>query len=238
VHGDAIAINAGTACYFMGQKLLTSDNLSKKDQLRIYDLYFQALRAGHSGQALDLAGADDLLPHAMETGEVRELAQRVLAIHRLKTAVPAGSLARMGAVAGGGTEEQIQGLGQFFESLGVAFQIVDDVLNLRGFEGDLKSKGEDISTGKITAPVVSALSVLDKPERLWLGQTLQTQPQDVETVGKVIQLIDETGSLDRCMADAEDLVEHAWKQLDPLVEDSIPKLMLRAFGWFVLQRHY
>jgi hypothetical protein len=33
-------------------------------------------------------------------------------------------------------------------------------------------------------------------------------------------------------------VENAWSKLDPVVDDSQFKLMLRAFGWYVLERHY
>src|SRR4029453_6519429 len=91
------------------------------------------------------------------------------AIHRLKSAAPAGALARMATLVGGGTEEQAAGVGSLFESFGVAFQIIDDVLNLRGFEQDRKSRGEDIRGGKITAPVAKAMGRLSRPERnrLW-----------------------------------------------------------------------
>ena len=43
-----------------------------------------------------------------------------------------GTLARMGALVGGGTEEQIEVVGRYFESIGVAFQEMDDVLNVSG----------------------------------------------------------------------------------------------------------
>ena len=50
-----MAINSGTAAYFITQKLLITDNISDADKLRLYDLYFQAMRAGHAGQAIDLS---------------------------------------------------------------------------------------------------------------------------------------------------------------------------------------
>ena len=48
---------------------------------------------------------------AVSSGDSKALELRILATHRLKTASPAGSLARMGAVAGGGTEAQIEAAG-------------------------------------------------------------------------------------------------------------------------------
>ena len=166
------------------------------------------------------------------------LRERVLAIHRLKTAVPAASLARMGAVAGEGTDEQEEGVGLFFEAVGLAFQIIDDVLNLRGFERDLKDKGEDLSQGKITLPVAKALGKLDPAPRAALWEGIAAKPQDAETIGALIAVIEACGALDECVEEANELVEGAWQRLDPLVHDSMPKLMLRAFGWYVLERHY
>ncbi|MEY3013069.1 MAG: hypothetical protein RIT45_1804 [Pseudomonadota bacterium] len=238
VYGDAIAINAGTAAYFMGQKLLFSDDVQPDDRLRLYDLYFLALRAGHAGQALDLRGFDDLLEDVVASGEARALEERVLAVHRLKTAVPAASLARMGAVVGRGSQAQIEAVGGFFEAVGLAFQIVDDVLNLRGFAGDLKQRGEDLMQGKVTLPVARALGSMDEAERRWLAGELVTRPQEPARVEAMIERIEACGALQSCSDEARELVEAGWRRLDAVVEDSLPKLMLRAFGWYVLERHY
>ena len=237
-YGEALAINAGTSCYFMGQKLLHSSNVSPARKLRLYDLYFEALRAGHAGQAADIEGLDAELPHAVETGDTTTLESRLLAIHRLKTAAPAGALARMGAVVGGGTEAQIEGLGRYFESVGLAFQMMDDVLNLKGFAGDLKMRGEDLSQGKVTLPVVKALSRLDASGRRMLQAGLEARHQSQEAVDGLIAQLETVDALAASEADARALVETAWQRLDPLLEPSIVKLMLRAFGWFVLERHY
>jgi len=238
VHGEALAINAGTSCYFMGQHLLQGTNVSNVQKLELYDLYFEALRAGHAGQAADIEGLWSYLPKAVETGDVSELESRVLAIHRLKTAAPAGALARMGALVGGGSKAQIEGLGRYFESLGLAFQMVDDVLNLRGFAGDLKMRGEDLAHGKVTLPVVKALGRLGRAEREQLTEGILAKPQEQSVVDGLIAIIEETGGLSATSQVARDLVESAWTAVEPLLEPSIVKLMLRSFGWFVLERHY
>ena len=238
IYGEPLAINAGTACYFMGQKLLVGKDMSPAQKLRIYDLYFESLRAGHAGQALDVDGLDYCMPQAVTQGGGAWLEDRVLAVHTLKTAAPAASLARMGGVAGGGTEAQIDGIGRYFESIGLAFQIIDDVLNLRGFKGDLKAKGEDIAQGKITLPVAKAMARLDQADRAWLWQQVQTKPQDQAVVDAVVAKLEACGAVQACADQASALVEAAWQALDPLVEDSLQKVMLRAFGWYVLERHY
>ncbi len=238
VFPEAIAINAGTAAYFMGERLLRRSLVSDASKLKLYDLYFEAMRAGHAGQAIDLDGLMRFIPEVLEGGDSRVLEQRVKAIHRLKTAAPASALARMGAVAGGGTDQQVKAVGDFFDAVGLAFQNIDDVLNLRGFKGDLKSKGEDISHGKVTLPLAKALGALPITERKKLWATVSSHPTDPKIVGAAISTIEDSGALDACVAESKLIVERAWAQLDRAVEDSLPKIMLRAFGWYVLERHY
>jgi len=238
VYGNALAINAGTSCYFMGQRLLHSSNVSPSAKLRLYDLYFEALRAGHAGQAADIEGLDDYMPDAVATGDITIIESRLLAIHRLKTAAPAGALARMGALVGGGTEAQIEGLGRYFESVGLAFQMMDDILNLKGFAGDLKLRGEDLAHGKVTLPVVKGLGRLDHADRQALWEGIQARHEDQVEIDALIALLDSVDALASSEADARAMVEAAWQKLDPIIEPSIVKLMLRAFGWFVLERYY
>ncbi|MEW5741551.1 MAG: polyprenyl synthetase family protein [Myxococcota bacterium] len=236
--GEPLAINAGTAAYFMGERLLTRSLVKDSDKLKLYDLYFEALRQGHAGQAIDLDGLAQFVPEALSTGDTALLEKRVLAVHRLKTAAPAAALARMGAIVGGGTEAQQDAVGRYFDAVGLAFQIVDDVLNLRGFKGGLKETGEDISQGKVTLPVAKALGRLGPEERTALWATIASKPTDPAVVRNVIEQIEACGALDDCVKEANALVDSAWKALDPLVEASMPKIMLRAFGWYVLERHY
>jgi geranylgeranyl pyrophosphate synthase/predicted secreted hydrolase len=238
IYGDALAINAGTAAYFMGHKLLRGSNVSDAAKLELYDNYFQALRAGHAGQAADIEGLDTYMPECVETGDNARVERAVVATHRLKTAAPAAALSRMGAIAGGGTREQIDGLGRYFESLGTAFQIIDDVLNLRGFKGSLKQRGEDISHGKVTLPVAKAMGRLERPDREWVWETIKSRPQDQAVVDQVIDKLEACGAITACEQQARQLVDQAWARLQPLIRDSIVSLMLRSFGWYVLERHY
>jgi geranylgeranyl pyrophosphate synthase/predicted secreted hydrolase len=238
MYGEDVAINAGSACYFLGQIIVyETENLDDKRKVEIYNLYFEALRAGHSGQALDIHGLDYMMDDVVKNGGDL-LIQRVIAIHRLKSAVPASSLASMGATMGGGTPEQSAALGEYFESLGIAFQIVDDALNLKGFKDGLKSKGEDITAGKITYPVAVAMSRLGHDDRKRLWEIISSKPEDGTSIGQAIELIDKVDAIDGCLQQAKDIMEEAWILLDPLIEDSMVKLNLRAFSWYVLDRQY
>jgi geranylgeranyl pyrophosphate synthase len=112
------------------------------------------------------------------------------------------------------------------------------VLNLRGFERDLKERGEDIRHGKLTLPIVKALGCLPLERRTWLWSVLCSKPSDPAIVGEAIELIERVGALDACSRLAHEQVELAWARLDPVLDDSQVKLTFRAFSWFVLDRHY
>ena len=156
IYGEALCINAGTAAYFMCEHLIKAPNLSAEKLNKCYQLYFACLRGGHAGQALDIHGLDYLMPSAIESGDSAVLEKRSLAIHMLKTAVPAGTLARMGALVGGGTDEQIEAIGKYFEGVGLAFQIMDDVLNLRGlYFGKADQSVEEDAKAKIVEQIFS-----------------------------------------------------------------------------------
>jgi geranylgeranyl pyrophosphate synthase/predicted secreted hydrolase len=244
--GEALTINAGTAAYFMCERLLKAPDLTAEQLNKVYQLYFSALRAGHAGQGLDINGLDYMMDGVVESGSGDLLEERVLGIHRLKTAVPAGTLARMGALVGGGTHEQIEIVGRFFEGVGVAFQIMDDVLNLRGLYSTkadkakkaqiLKTLGEDIKDGKVTMPIAKAMTRLNKKERKALWTTVKSKPQDQKTVLQCIAKLEACGAIDACTAQADILVEDAWRELDKVCPDSFSKIMLRSFGSFVVER--
>jgi geranylgeranyl pyrophosphate synthase len=238
VHGEALAINAGNACYFLAQLPLLRDPLPPAKAVRVYEAYFEAMRAAHAGQALDITGLEALMPGVVKTGDGALLERRLLAIHRLKSAAPPGLLARVAALLGDGSAEQARCLGELFEALGLGFQIVDDVLNLRGFANGLKVRGEDVAQGKITAPVAKAMSLLPPEGRRALWATLASRPSDPAVIARAIETLEDCGALDACERQARELIESAWAPLDALFPDSHAKVNLRAFSWFILERHY
>jgi geranylgeranyl pyrophosphate synthase/predicted secreted hydrolase len=237
MYGSALSINAGSLCYFLPQLFIDRLDTPDAQKLRIYGHYFEAIRAGHAGQALDLDGFRNMA-EVVASGDGARAERHVLAVHRLKSAAPASSLARIGAILGGGSDAQVEALGTFVERLGLAFQIVDDVLNLRGFERDSKSLGEDITAGKVTLPVAKAMSLGSPAERARLWEILSAGTTERALIGEAIGIVEGCGALDACRLQADLLVDRGWEEVDPLIPDSLPKLMLRVFGWRILDRTY
>jgi geranylgeranyl pyrophosphate synthase/predicted secreted hydrolase len=239
VHGQATAINSGTAAYFIGQICIYEADMHFEEKVQIYNWYFEAMRASHSGQAMDIKGLDYMMPAALADDSVaRLLSKRVIATHRLKSAAPASYLAQIGALIGGASKEQIAGLGDYYEKLGIAFQIIDDTLNLKGFKDNLKTKAEDITAGKITYPIAVAMAHLDQKDRKRLWKIVSAKTSDIKLLTEAVALLDKHKVIERCEKEARTMLDKAWWRLDPLIKDSMVKLNMRAFGWFVLERTY
>jgi geranylgeranyl pyrophosphate synthase/predicted secreted hydrolase len=237
-YGTATAINAGTMCYFMAPLLAGIDELDEDQRLAIYDLYFDCLRAGHAGQGLDIAGLDRFMPEVVETGNTTKVLAALRAIHIYKTGGAAGSLCRMGCVIARANEKAANALENFGTQIGLAFQIVDDALNLRGFEGDLKEVGEDIRDGKVTYPVIKAMERLDKSDRIYVWTILQEKTADMGKISSVISKLNSVCAIDDCLVEARNLVEDAWEPVDAALPDTLPKIMMRTFCAYLTERTY
>jgi geranylgeranyl diphosphate synthase type II len=84
----------------------------------------------------------------------------------LKTAVLLSGAARMGAIVGGASDEDLDHITRFADELGLAFQLQDDLLDSYGTEAQLgKAIGGDILEGKKTFLMISALNGLGEEER-------------------------------------------------------------------------
>jgi geranylgeranyl diphosphate synthase type II len=145
--GEAIAILAGDALQTLAYQTLASLRCSPARAIRIVGLIAEAtgtVEGMIGGQVLDLEGE-----HTKPTAE------SVLAIHRAKT----GALIRVSIVAGGiyagADPDDVRRLSDFGAKAGLAFQIVDDVLDMTQDSEHLgKTAGKDVASDKATWPAV------------------------------------------------------------------------------------
>jgi geranylgeranyl pyrophosphate synthase len=82
------------------------------------------------------------------------------------------------------------------------------------------------------------MGVLGAGDRKWLHETLRAKPQDLAVVKSVVDMLEGCGAVEACAVQARELIDSGWEKIEPLLEDSLQKMMLRAFGWYVLERHY
>lgn len=237
-YGTATAINAGSMCYFMAPLLGGVKDLPAEKAARVYDLYFDALRAGHAGQGLDIYGLDYLMPETVRTGNAQPAVDALEAIHVYKTGGAAGTVCLMACLLCEADERTTKAIENFGVKLGLAFQIVDDALNIKGFEGTLKETAEDIKDGKVTYPVVKAMGKLDLHDRQKLWGIVSSKPQDRATIEEAVALLNKVNSVEECLLDARRYVEESWKTVDGLLAESVPKNMMKTFCKYLTDRTY
>ncbi len=153
VFGESTAILAGDALLTDAFGLLAAEGIARGVSARVMcDIVRDIAEAAGSrgmieGQAMDLALAgtgDATLP------EVERM-------HALKTGAMIRASVTAGARIGGADEDQLKSLASYADAVGLAFQIIDDILDIEG-EGDLgKERGNDERRGKSTYPGLAGI---------------------------------------------------------------------------------
>ena len=167
VFGEGMAILAGDGLLTEAFSLLAREPLHSSvitaDELRRRKLETSAIIAEAAGaagmvggQAIDLLAArPDATP--LDAAGLREM-------HMRKTGALIIAAALAGAVMGGATPEHLEAIGRYALQVGLAFQIVDDILDVEGLEAEIgKTPGKDAAAGKPTYP---ALYGLEESRRL------------------------------------------------------------------------
>jgi geranylgeranyl diphosphate synthase type II len=144
VFGEAMAILAGDALFALAFQVV-SEIEARDDRARtVTSMLARATGSAGlvGGEVIDIEGE----------GQEPNL-DSLLAIHQRKTGSLITACCTMGALLGGGSEEELSAVAQYGENVGVAFQIADDVLNVTGTpEAIGKAVGSDIARGKQTYP--------------------------------------------------------------------------------------
>jgi geranylgeranyl diphosphate synthase, type II len=155
LHGEAMAVLAGDALHALAFELLArTTEISGIPANRVVRAIAEVAggigtRGMVGGQVLDILASQE--PAA--AADVRR-------IHRLKTGSLIRASVRVGGILGGAPAEDLDALSRYGDSVGLAFQIVDDILDVVGEESKLgKSTGSDAAQAKITFPGVFGLAV-------------------------------------------------------------------------------
>jgi geranylgeranyl pyrophosphate synthase len=185
------------------------------------------------GQAMDIAwhrgiaNADDL-------GE-----EDYLQMCAYKTGTLARMAAKMAAVLAGANKPLVEKLGRFAESIGVAFQMQDDILDLTGQEFALKKGGvgQDITEGKRSLLVIYMLKAAKSPDRKRLIEILNMHTSDQKLRDEAIALMQKYGAMEHVKKTAERMVIESWNEAEKLLPTTEAKEKLKAFAEFLIKRN-
>src|SRR5205807_213728 len=146
-----------------------------------------------------------------------------------KTACLFAVCMRMGAIIAGASEEEEQRLGEYGRNLGMAFQIVDDVLDLTASEDVLgKPVASDLREGKVTMAVVHALERCMPSEREVVETVLRERAFKSVTHQQILQVLERYGSVDVAMSRAQEYSEAARKSICTFPDSEIKRALLWA----------
>jgi octaprenyl-diphosphate synthase len=140
------------------------------------------------GEVFQLSKARDLETTAAHYAEVIEA----------KTATLFQAATEVGAMAGGANDEGRAALRDYGRELGLAFQLVDDVLDYRGEAGTMgKNAGDDLREGKMTLPVILALEDANPAERDIIASSLGNPHVSDTALAQVVGILERHGTLTR-----------------------------------------
>lgn len=121
-----------------------------------------------------------------------------------KTASLFAACSKLGAVVGGGDENTEAMLGEYAWNLGIAFQLVDDILDFTAREKILgKPVGNDLREGKVTLPLIYALECCSREERTLVEAVLNDGNYDQVPLLKILQILQKHRALDRAQQRAQ-----------------------------------
>lgn len=234
LYGLDVAVNVGCAMFYLpliplikNKQKIPAEKLNK-----IYEIYVLEMTHLSFGQATDIAWHKGWI----NADEITEKQYLQMCIY--KTGTLARMAAKMAAVLAGANDDVVEKMGRFAGSIGVAFQIQDDILDLVGEEFAEKKGGlgKDITEGKRTLMVIYALRQAKPADKKRLIEILDMHTEDQKLRDEAIGIISKYGAIKYAKWFARTMVDETWSDVNKLLPPSEAKEKLRAFAEYLIER--
>lgn len=194
--------------------------------MRVLDILANASATIAEGEVLQLTAAQDLA-----TTEAI-----YLQVVRGKTAALFSAATEVGGVIAAAPENHIRALHTYGDALGIAFQIVDDLLDYTGTAEVIgKNPGDDFRERKLTLPVIKAVAAATPEERAFWSRCIEKGRQEEGDLQEAMAIMGRHGSLEAARRDALDWAALARCALDPLPAGDLRE-MLQDLADYVVAR--
>jgi octaprenyl-diphosphate synthase len=171
-----------------------------------------------------------------KTGDVAISEEEHFDIIRRKTAYLFGGCAQIGGVLGGVSKDREQALREYGFNLGIAFQLVDDLLDFTADEEVLgKPIGGDLREGKVTLPIIYLLQRAGDEADAIVRRVVAERAVTPEDWREIRRLLVEHRAVDAAFEKATEFAERAKEQLEAFPA-SLERDALMALPDFVLSR--
>ena len=196
------------------------------ESLRVLDILSDAAATIAEGEVLQLSAARDLA-----TTEAT-----YLQIVRGKTAALFSAATQVGGVISAAPEAQVEALFTYGDALGIAFQIVDDLLDWQGdTRATGKNVGDDFRERKLTLPLIKALAQADADERSFWRRTIEKGEQREGDLERALGILETRGALAATRDEAQAWITEARGALGHLPVHPV-RDMLDALAGYVVSR--
>ncbi len=182
----------------------------------------------------------------MTEGQVRELVctgkwditeEEYLKIITLKTAELISVSCETGAVVAGADKSRVEALKKFGLNMGIAFQIVDDLLDYSSSEEEFgKPVGKDLKEGKVTLPLIYTISEMKESDARRFEALLKGSDNE-EDYDELINVVRKSGNIEKTKERAQGYVGEAAKYLDSFPASSYRDNLL-FLNDYMLERLY
>lgn len=199
--------------------------MTETGSLRILDILANASATIAEGEVLQLTAAQDLAT----TEEI------YLQIVRGKTAALFSAATQVGGVIARADEGLVDALYTYGDTLGVCFQIVDDILDYEGSDAIGKDIGDDFRERKLTLPVIKAVARANEEERRFWVRVIEKGHQEDGDLETALGLLSKHSALDEARAEAIDWSRQAKVALDRLPDHEL-RTMLCDLADYVVAR--
>jgi octaprenyl-diphosphate synthase len=188
VWGNKPAVLVGDFLFARSFELMVEDG-----SLRILDILSRTAAVIAEGEVHQLITANDTASTEAAYLEVIEA----------KTAALFAAASRIGAVIADRPLDEEEALARFGRNLGIAYQLIDDMLDFSARSGEFgKSVGDDFRDGKITLPILLAFARGDADERAFWRRTLEEGEQGPGDLERAVRLVERRGALAETLARA------------------------------------
>ena len=200
--------------------------MTETNNMRVLAILANASATIAEGEVLQLTAAQNL---ATDEGIY-------LQVVRGKTAALFSAATQVGGVIATAPDAQVQALFDYGDALGIAFQIVDDLLDYQGDPNATgKNIGDDFRERKLTLPVIKAIAKGDAAERAFWTRTIEKGKQEDGDLEHALSLLNAHGTPDETKAEALAWAEQAKTALNTLPDHDLTQ-MLRDLADYVVAR--
>lgn len=222
-YGLPLALNAGDGLFMLVWRAAHRLGLPAEKKLAVQSMLLDSFSSVLEGQALELGW---ISANRFDISEAD-----YLHMARGKTGSLIAASCSVGAYIGGGSKKQVGALSEFGSGLGLAFQIKDDVLNLRGKEEKYKKEiGGDITEGKRTLITIHAMRNASGADAEKLRSILSSKTQEQAKIRGAIALLEKHGSIDYAESYATRLMSKCRSQLSSLPNSGARARLLELTG--------